>query len=59
MVYLMIEFSRVILQNPGCSLKVDFKRVRISRTVIVDCRVGRLRSLLAMTRGLNFDRSTF
>jgi len=42
MVYLMIEFSRVILQNPGCSLEVDFKRVRINRTVIVDCRVGTL-----------------
>lgn len=41
MVYLISEFSRVILQNLGCSLKVDFKRVRISRTVAVDCRVGR------------------
>ena len=42
MVYLIIEFSRVILQNLGCSLKVDFKSVRISRTVAVDCRVGTL-----------------
>ena len=40
MVYLISEFSRVILQNLGCSLKVDFKRVRISRTVIMNCRVG-------------------
>ena len=49
MVYLIIEFSRVILQNPGCSLEVDFKRVRINRTVIVDCRVGTGGCLLAKT----------
>ena len=58
MVYLMIEFSRVILQNPGCSLEVDFKRVRINRTVIVDCRVGTLGAFSQWQGDLNFDMST-